>query len=42
MAKHQLDTELTTAEIASIVTWLGTLTGEPAPEAAEPPELPRG
>lgn len=35
MARHQLGVELSDAEAASIVSWLGTLTGEP-PSTVEP------
>jgi cytochrome c peroxidase len=40
MAKYQLDADLSPAEIASIVAWLNTLTGVPAPDAVTRPELP--
>jgi cytochrome c peroxidase len=40
MAVHQLGMELTDEETASIVTWLGSLTGTTPPEAQTPPELP--
>jgi len=42
MAKYQLDAELTPPEIASIIAWLNTLTGVPAPEVIAKPELPPG
>ena len=42
MAQYQLDTELTPEEVASIVTWLKTLTGVPPADAITPPELPPG
>jgi cytochrome c peroxidase len=40
MAKYQLDTELTDVEVASIVSWLGTLTGVLSPEVVAAPALP--
>jgi cytochrome c peroxidase len=40
MGKHQLGLELGDAEIASIVTWLESLTGELPTEYIAPPELP--
>jgi cytochrome c peroxidase len=42
MAKYQLDTDLSPAEIDSIIAWLHTLTGVPAPGAIAKPELPPG
>lgn len=41
MASHQLGKELTPAEVASIVAFLGTLTAPPAADLAAPPELPK-
>jgi cytochrome c peroxidase len=42
MANYQLDIEITSAEVDSIVAWLGTLTGVPSVDALTPPELPPG
>jgi cytochrome c peroxidase len=40
MGKHQLGLELSDSEIASIVTWLGSLTGDLPTDYITPPELP--
>jgi cytochrome c peroxidase len=41
MAHHQLDVELSDAEVANIVAWLGTLTGELPAAYIKQPTLPR-
>lgn len=41
MAEHQLGKTLKDAEVASIVAWLKTLTGEIPAEYIRPPELPK-
>jgi cytochrome c peroxidase len=38
--RHQIGTPLAPGEIASIVAWLGSLTGELPARYARPPELP--
>ena len=40
MARHQLGIELTVAEVASLVAWLDTLTGELPERYVVPPVLP--
>ena len=40
MARHQIGKEITDAQAASIVTWLGTLTGEPPHDYIQKPDLP--
>lgn len=40
MSKHQIGSELSAEEVASIAAWLETLTGEAARVAIEPPILP--
>jgi cytochrome c peroxidase len=40
MARHQIGKELTDAQIKSIVTWLGALTGELPKDYVQKPELP--
>ncbi|HEX3344886.1 MAG TPA: protein kinase, partial [Polyangiaceae bacterium] len=40
MARHQIGKELTDPQIASIVTWLGALTGELPADYIKKPELP--
>ena len=42
MGKHQLGMALTQEEVASIVTWLGSLTGEIPTEYIQKPSLPEG
>jgi cytochrome c peroxidase len=41
MAEYQLGKQLTENEVASIVTFLKTLTGEIPAEYIKPPELPK-
>jgi cytochrome c peroxidase len=40
MARHQIGKELTDAQIAAIITWLGALTGELPMDYIKKPELP--
>lgn len=40
MARHQLGEELGTGDVAAIVTWLGSLTGELPVKYIAPPRLP--
>lgn len=40
MGKHQLGLELSEPEVSSIVSWLGSLTGELPQAYIQPPELP--
>jgi cytochrome c peroxidase len=40
MGRHQLGLELDESEVSSIVTWLGSLTGELPRDYIQPPELP--
>ena len=41
MGRHQLGLEMSDTEVGSIVTWLKSLTGEPAPDYVKRPVLPR-
>jgi cytochrome c peroxidase len=41
MAKHQLGRDLSDAQVASIVTFLGSLVGRIPTELATPPSLPK-
>ena len=41
MAEHQLGKQLRDEDVASIITWLKSLTGEPPAEYVKPPELPK-
>ena len=40
MARHQIGKEITDAQITSIITWLGSLTGELPADYIKKPELP--
>jgi cytochrome c peroxidase len=42
MGRHQLGLELSQAEVASIVTWLNSLTGELPTDYIKKPALPGG
>jgi cytochrome c peroxidase len=41
MGRHQLGLEMSDTEVGSIVTWLKSLTGQPAPDYVKRPVLPR-
>jgi cytochrome c peroxidase len=42
MARHQLGRELSDEQTAAIITWLGSLTGNPPEQYIAPPTLPSG